>query len=140
MRRLAKNILRNVVGNYLDRDRSALATLRKIHAHPALIRQILLDKDIEALGETIDLAWSLNKEIDPDSSNQAREEILKLFGPYMYGAKLLGAGGGGFLLVICRSPAAAIEARRVLEKNPPNPLARFFEYDISRTGLEVTVC
>jgi len=140
MRRLAKNILRNVVGNYLDRDRSALATLRKLHAHPHLIRGTLLDKDMKAFGESIDLAWRLNKEIDPDSSNQAIEEILKTFEPYMYGAKLLGAGGGGFLLIICKSPEDAIEARRLLENKPPNPLARFFEYDISHTGLEVTVC
>ena len=140
MRRLAKNILRNVVGNYLDRDRSALATLKRLYAHPPLIREILLNKDMRAFGETIDLAWRLNKEIDPDSSNQAIEEILRTFEPFMYGAKLLGAGGGGFLLVICKSHEDAVKARRLLEDNPPNPLARFFEYDISHFGLEVTVC
>jgi galactokinase/mevalonate kinase-like predicted kinase len=140
MRRLAKNILRNVVGNYLDRDRNAMATLRRLHALPPLIRETLLDKDMKVFGETIDLAWRLNKEIDPDSSNQAIEEILRTFEPFMYGAKLLGAGGGGFLLIIFRSPEDAIEARQLLEDNPPNPLARFFEYDISHFGLEVTVC
>jgi galactokinase/mevalonate kinase-like predicted kinase len=140
MRRLAKNILRNVVGNYLDRERSALATLRRLHTHPPLIRETLLNKDMKAFGEAINLAWRLNKEIDPDSSNQAIEEILKTYEPFMYGAKLLGAGGGGFLLVICKSPEDAVEVRRLLVNNPPNPLARFFEYDISHTGLEVTVC
>jgi fucokinase len=140
MRRLAKNILRNVVCNYLDRDRGAMNTLQKLHTHPTLIREILLNKDMKAFGETIDLAWRLNKEIDPDSSNQAIEEILTIFEPSMYGAKLLGAGGGGFLLIICKSPEDAIKARRLLEENPPNPLARFFEYDISNSGLEVTVC
>ena len=140
MRRLAKNILRNVVSNYLDRDRSSLATLRRLHTHPPLIRETMLNKDIKAFGKTIDLAWRLNKEIDPDSSNQAIEEIRKIFEPFMYGAKLLGAGGGGFLLIICRSQEDAIEVRRSLEANPPNPLARFFEYNVSHTGLEVTVC
>jgi fucokinase len=140
MRRLAKNILRNVVGNYLDRDRSSMATFKKLHRLPLLIEDTLARKDIKSFGENIDLAWRLNKEIDPDSSNQAIEEILKIFEPFMYGAKLLGAGGGGFLFVICRSPEDAIKARRLLEKNPPNPLSRFFEYDISHTGLEVTVC
>jgi galactokinase/mevalonate kinase-like predicted kinase len=137
-RRLAKNILRNVVGNYLDRDRSALATLQKLHQLPPLIERTLSTKDIEGFGESINLAWRLNKEIDPDSSTPAVEEILAAFKPFMHGAKLLGAGGGGFLLVVCKSPRDAIEARRYLEKNPPNPLARFFEYDISPTGLEVT--
>ena len=31
-------------------------------------------------------------------------------------------------------------ARKALEKDPPNELARFFDYSISTTGLEVTVC
>ena len=140
MRRLAKNILRNVVGNYLDRDRSALATLKKLHQLPPLIKDTLSRKDIKGFGERIDLAWHLNKEIDPDSSNPEIEAILAAFEPFMYGAKLLGAGGGGFLLVVCKSSKDAIEVRRLLAKNPPNPLARFFEYDISHTGLEVTAC
>jgi galactokinase/mevalonate kinase-like predicted kinase len=140
MRRLAKNILRNVVGNYLDRDRRALATLNKLHRLPTWIEDMLSGKDIKGFGESIDLAWRLNKEIDPDSSTPEIEEILTAFEPFMYGAKLLGAGGGGFLLVICRSPEDASKARKRLEKKPPNSLARFFEYDISHTGLEVTVC
>ena len=140
MRRLAKNILRNVVGNYLDRDRRAIATLKKLRRLPPLIEGRLSLKDIQGFGESVDLAWRLNKEIDPDSSTPEIEEILAAFKPFMYGAKLLGAGGGGFLLVICKSREDAIEARRQLEENPPNALARFFEYDISHTGLEVTVC
>jgi galactokinase/mevalonate kinase-like predicted kinase len=140
MRRLAKNILRNVVGNYLDRDRSAMVTLKKLHQLPPLIEDRLSRKDIKGFGESIDLAWCLNKEIDPDSSTPEIEEILATFKPFMYGAKLLGAGGGGFLLVICKSPEDAIEARQRLEANPPNSLARFFAYDISHAGLEVTVC
>jgi fucokinase len=140
MRRLAKNILRNVVGSYLDRDRSAMATLKKLYRLPALLKDVLSSKDIKRFGESIDMAWRLNKDIDPDSSTREIEEIFSTFEPFMYGAKLLGAGGGGFLLIICKSPDDAIEARRLLEKNPPNSLARFFEYDISHTGLEVTVC
>jgi len=140
MRRLAKNILRNVVGSYLDRDRSAMATLRKLYRLPPLIEDTLSCKDIEGFGENIDLAWRLNKEIDPDSSNPEIEEILAMFKPFMYGAKLLGAGGGGFLLVVCKSPEDAAKARHLLETNPPNPLARFFDYEISQTGLELSVC
>jgi galactokinase/mevalonate kinase-like predicted kinase len=140
MRRLAKNILRNVVGHYLDRDRASMDTLRKLHAYPPLAADAMSRKDLTRFGELIDLAWQLNKRIDPESSNQAVEEILSRFRPYMTGAKLLGAGGGGFLLVVCGSVESAEAARRDLEENPPNPLARFFEYSISSVGLEVTVC
>jgi len=140
MRRLAKNILRNIVGHYMNRDRTTLDTLRKLYAFPPKMVEALSSRDMKRFGELIDLAWSLNNRIDPDSSNPEIEDILQKFKPYMYGAKLLGAGGGGFLLVVCKSPADAAAAMEALEKDPPNPLARFFDYDISPTGLEVTVC
>ncbi len=138
--RLAKNILRQVVGRYLDRDRAAMATLRQLHRLPAEVAEAMSRKDMQAFGELIDVAWRLNKQLDPDSSNDAIEAILARIRPHLYGAKLLGAGGGGFLLMICRSPDDAAAVRRTLDLDPPNPRARFFDYDISHTGLAVTVC
>jgi galactokinase/mevalonate kinase-like predicted kinase len=138
MRRLAKNILRNVVGNYLDRSRSTLDTLRKLHAYPPLAVDAMTRRDFKRFGELIELAWKLNKRLDPDSSTPAVEVILERFRPHMHGAKLLGAGGGGFLLVVCKSKADAKAAREALERDPPNPLARFFQFSISLRGLEVT--
>jgi len=140
LRRLAKNILRNVVGNYLDHNRGSMATLRKLHKLPPLIMEAMACKNMKQFGEMIDLAWRLNKQIDPDSTNPIIEEILNKFKPYMYGAKLLGAGGGGFLLVICKSPEDAEAARSLMKSAPPNRLARFFDYEISPYGLVVTVC
>lgn len=140
IRRLAKNILQHVVGNYLDRDRESMATLQKIHNLPPLIVDAMTSKDTKRFGELIDFAWRLNKEIDPGSTTPVIENILKRLRPYMYGAKLLGAGGGGFLLIICKSPELAASARKLLENKPPNRLARFFDYGISKEGLLVTVC
>ncbi len=140
LRRLAKNILQHVVGNYLDRDRESMETLRKIHNLPPLIVDAMTSKDIKRCGELIDFAWRLNKEIDPGSTTPVIENILKRLRPYMYGAKLLGAGGGGFLFIICKSPEHAASARKLLENKPPNRLARFFDYEISNEGLLVTAC
>ena len=43
----------------------------------------------------------------------------------------LGAGGGGFLLMICKSPGDATDVRRMLEAEPSNERARFFDFDVS---------
>jgi fucokinase len=59
--------------------------------------------------------------------------------PFIYGTKLLGAGGGGFMLMICKSTQDARSAREMLEAEPPNERARFFDFDISNEGLTVTV-
>jgi fucokinase len=140
IRRLAKNILRYVVGNYLDRDASALATLRDLHAYPTDMREAMSAKNHRRFGTLIDVAWHLNKRIDPDSTTPDIEAILARIQPRMYGAKLLGAGGGGFLLIVAKTPKDALAIRRTLTNNPPNPRARFFDYQISRQGLTVTVC
>jgi len=66
--------------------------------------------------------------------------ILDRMRPHVYGAKLLGAGGGGFLLMVCKSPEDGASVREMLEAEPPNDRARFFDFDISREGLVVTVC
>jgi galactokinase/mevalonate kinase-like predicted kinase len=140
MRRLAKNILRNIVGHYLDRNRKTMEVLHKLHVFPPFLVDAMEKTDMLCFGELIDKALYLKKEIDPGSSNPEMEKILEKFKPYMIGATFLGAGGGGFLLVVCKSPEDSAAARKTLEKDPPNPLARFFDYDISTTGLEVTVC
>ena len=138
--RLAKNILQQVVGRYLDRDRAAMATLRRIHALASQVAETMAGKDLPAFGRLLHAAWRLNKELDPASSNEEVEALLDRVGPHVYGAKLLGAGGGGFLLMICKSAADAAAVRDLLASDPPNPLARFFDLDVSREGLVVTVC
>ncbi len=140
IRRLAKNILHYVVGTYLDRDRAALETLQRLHAFPPLMAEAMAGKDMKTFGELIDVAWNLNKQIDPDSTTEVIEKILRKIQPLIYGAKLLGAGGGGFLLIVCRSPQDALAARQELVENPPNERARFFDFAISSEGLAVTVC
>jgi fucokinase len=137
--RLAKNILAQVVGRYLDRHRGAMATLRRIRALAPQVAEALARKDLPAFGEAIDAAWRLNKELDPDSTNPQIEAILAQIRPHLFGAKLLGAGGGGFLLLVCRSAADAEAAKRQLETQPPNPRARFFDFEVSASGLAVSV-
>lgn len=140
MRRLAKNILRDVVGGYLDRDRRSLDTLRKIHAFPPAMAEAMAGKDIVLFGRRLGQAWDLKKRIDPDSTTEVIEDILRRAEPEILGAKLMGAGGGGFLLLVGRSTDSARKLRTELEAHPPNDRARFFDFEISTEGLAVTVC
>ena len=140
LRRLAKNILKDVVGGYLDRDRRSAAVLRELHAFPPKMAEAMGAKDMEEFGRLIDRAWRLNKALDPDSTTDAIEDILQAVKPHILGAKLLGAGGGGFLLIVCRSFDDAQSVRQKLMHNPPNTRARFFDFSVSHEGLVVTVC
>ncbi|MBN1362676.1 MAG: hypothetical protein JW993_18910 [Sedimentisphaerales bacterium] len=138
--RLAKNILQQVVGRYLNRDRATLATLDHIGRVARDVMDTFIRKDIEAFGHLIDTAWQLNKRLDPNSTNDEVEALLARIGPHVFGAKLLGAGGGGFMLMVCKSPDDAAAIRAMLEAKPPNERARFFDFSISNEGLVVTAC
>jgi galactokinase/mevalonate kinase-like predicted kinase len=51
---------------------------------------------------------------------------------------LLGAGGGGYMLIFAKDTAAASRIREVLTRNPLNNRARFIEWGISNHGFKVT--
>ncbi|MFB3905135.1 MAG: L-fucokinase [Acidobacteriota bacterium] len=138
--RLAKHILQDVVGRYLDRDRLAMTTLRRLHLLGNQVADAMARKDILEFGELINTAWSLNKQLDPNSTNGEIEGLLSRLSPHLYGSKLLGAGGGGFLLMVCKSPNDAMKVKDMLESAPPNLRARFFDFDVSTEGLVVSVC
>ena len=138
--RLAKNILQQVVGRYLNRDRQTMATLRQIGLVAHEVTESLICKDIARFGYLIDRVWQLNKQLDPNSSTDEIESLLKRIRPNIYGAKLLGAGGGGFLLIVCRSVDDAMAVREKLESEPTNERGRFFDFGISNDGLTVSVC
>jgi galactokinase/mevalonate kinase-like predicted kinase len=138
--RLAKNILQQVVGRYLNRDREAMTTLRHIGSLARDVMDTFVRKDLEQFGRLMDVAWRLNKRLDPNSSNDEIEALFARVGPHIFGGKLLGAGGGGFMLMICKSPADAAALREMLDRDPPNDRARFFDFRVSTEGLVVTVC
>lgn len=138
--RLAKNILQEVVGRYLNRDRETMAVLERLGTVAGEMAEVISRKDLPRFGRLVDQVWQLNKRLDPNSSTPQIEALLRRARPHIWGAKLLGAGGGGFLLLVCKSLEAANQLRQDFEKNPPNDLARFFDFGVSDEGLTVTVC
>jgi len=138
--RLAKNILAQVVGRYLDRDRHTVSTLKMIHQVAKQTAEALSRKDLKAYGEWVAKAWQLNKQLDPNSTNPEVEEVFQRIQPHVHGAKLLGAGGGGFLFMVCKSVQDAHALKAELDMHPTNERARFFRYNINTHGLTVTVC
>jgi fucokinase len=81
----------------------------------------------------------LLKRIDPGTSTPAVEVLLTRVTPLCRGYTLLGAGGGGFLLLAARDEAAAERVRSELTALPGAPGARFFEFTIDDQGLSVSV-
>jgi fucokinase len=138
--RRAKSLLDHVVGRYLDRDRATIATLDQVRALPVAMAEAMVRRDLPAFGRCVAMAWEQNKRLDPDSTNAAVEAILKRVQPYVHGAKLLGAGGGGFLPMVGKTRRDAAAARAALERDPPNDWARFCSFSIDKAGLLAETC
>ena len=66
------------------------------------------------------------------------QQILDRVGDYLGATKLLGAGGGGYLLLFGKDETAAAKIKQVLTSHPPNPRARFVDFTLSQTGLQLT--
>ena len=139
LRRMAKNILRQVVSRYLDRDPEAMATLRLLKATALEMKEALDHRRMDRFGNLIDRVWQCNKRLDQGSTTEAIDSLIHSIAPYAHGVKLLGAGGGGFLFMVAKSPSDRDKIQRRLTQKPPNDRARFFNFAVDSDGLVVHV-
>ena len=110
--RSADDILKNQSKRMVDNEKSFM----NVKSMVDLAKQFeidLLKKDLKYFGEMLDYSWQLKKEVSEDISNFEINEMYeeaKLCGAK--GGKILGAGGGGFMLLF----ADPISKRRIREK------------------------
>lgn len=90
------------------------------------------------LAAAVRASWRLNQRLDSGTNPPEVQAILDSIGDHLAAAKLLGAGGGGYLLLFARDEAAAARIKQVLTARPPNSRARFVDFSLSQTGLQVT--
>ncbi len=138
-KRMARNILHNVVSGYLARDPLVLQTVSDLKASAMETKEALDAQDIDGFARGLARYWELKKQIDPGSTNAPIEALLKAVKDETQAALLPGAGGGGFIFLLAKSAAAAERIRRSFEANPPNEHARFFDFGVDQQGLKVTV-
>ncbi|HYK88418.1 MAG TPA: L-fucokinase [Acidobacteriota bacterium] len=138
-KRMAKHILQKVVARYLSRDPAAIGIIHRLKAEAEKMEAALASGDVDAFGRGVECYWELKKALDPGSTNEKIEALLKPLGRYLIGKLLPGAGGGGFVFMVARDAECAARVRQILEREPPNKLARFFDFDIDQKGLSVTV-
>jgi fucokinase len=136
IQRMAKDLLRQVVSRYLARETATIQVLHSIKTLAVEMSYAMAEGDWKHLGELLDRHWQLNQVLDPHTTNAPINVILELVRPWIYGAKLAGAGGGGFLMLLARDPEAADAVRAALAREAPGS-AGFVPYRIAEDGLRV---
>lgn len=136
--RVAKHILTDIVrGMSLNRG-PELRLLSEMKAHALDMADALQRSEFERYGKLVGKSLRQNITLDCGTAPDTIREIINRVAPYCLGLKLPGAGGGGFIYMVARDPAAALKIRKNLNGNPPNPKARFVEMSLSSTGLQVS--
>ncbi|MFA6562659.1 MAG: L-fucokinase [Verrucomicrobiia bacterium] len=113
-RRLAKNILRSVMGGWLAREPEVVWILGRIQEIAGEMRAALLAGDLDWFGALMREHWELNKRLDPNSTNRHVEAVLSAAAPLASGFKMVGAGGGGFAEIVARGPGEAGRIERAV--------------------------
>jgi len=136
--RVAHDILGEIVRGIFLNSHDRLETVRAIARTADFCHDAIQQDDFEAFTEAVQRSWKLNKQLDPGTNPQGVQDILEQVDGDLAAAKLLGAGGGGYLFMIANDADAALRVKQRLENNPPNDGARFVDFSLSKTGLQVT--
>jgi fucokinase len=101
-RRLARNLLRDVIGGYIGNRPESLKALREMQRTAALMKFELERGDIDAFAELMNEHWNLSKMLDEGTTNTCIDQIFLSCEDLIDGRFIAGAGGGGFLQVILK--------------------------------------
>lgn len=101
-RRLARNLLRDVVGRYIGNEPESLYALNEIQRVAALMRFELERGNVDAFAQLLNEHWRLSNLVDSGSTNTLIEQIFSSVEDMIDGRMICGAGGGGFLQVLLK--------------------------------------
>ena len=122
-RRLARNLLRDVVGRYVGNEPDSLYALNEIQKTASLMRFELMRGNVDAFAELLEQHWELSKKVDAGSTNTLIDQIFAAIEPMIAGRLVCGAGGGGFLQVVLkRGVSKEMVHKRLKEVFQDNPV------------------
>ncbi len=136
--RVAKNILAEIVRGMFLNSSQHLSILEEMKQHTEQTYETILQKDFKRFGQKVQISWDLNQKLDSGTNTAEIQSVIGKIKPFIIGQKLLGAGGGGFMFIIAKDERAAVMIKEILYQNPTNPKARFVDFEVSQTGLQVT--
>jgi fucokinase len=139
IRRIAKDLLRQVVGSYLAREVATVQVLHSIKTLAVEMAYAMREGTWDYLGRLLDRHWQLNQILDPHTTNAPINGLLEELRPFLAGAKLAGAGGGGFLLLLAKDPQAAAALKVHLSSLGGALPGALYPFQIAHDGLRVEV-
>lgn len=101
-RRLARNLLRDVIGGYIGNRKESIEALNEMKRVAVLMKFELEQGNVDAFADLLNRHWELSIRLDAGSTNTCIEQIFLSIEDMIDGRFIAGAGGGGFLQVILK--------------------------------------
>jgi len=126
-RRLARNLLRDVVGRYVGGEPDSLFALNEIQRVAALMRFELERGHVDDFAKLLSYHWELSLKVDAGSTNTLIDRIFGSIDDLIDGKLVCGAGGGGFLQVIMKKGVTKEMLSTRLKEAFPNDAVAVWE-------------
>jgi galactokinase/mevalonate kinase-like predicted kinase len=136
--RVAKTILQEIVRGMFLNSRARMEKVFAIREHAKAAYQSIQRESWPSLCGVVKRSWELNQALDEGTNPPEVQRIAGAVEDWVAGLKLLGAGGGGYMLILAKDEAAGDKIRDELTQRPPNPRARFVDFSVSQVGLQIT--
>jgi D-glycero-alpha-D-manno-heptose-7-phosphate kinase len=136
MTRDASKILGRIKKDEENGSSRVLETMHRIKEIGYEVRDAIQSGDLDRFGELLDVHWQTKKNLSSDVSNSridAVYEIAKRNGAI--GAKIMGAGGGGFLMLYADSGKKRL--REAMTKEGMKEVRFRFDYEGSKVSLNL---
>lgn len=110
-RRLARNLLRDVVGGYIGGNKNSVDALEEMKRLAVMMRFELEQGNVDAFAKLLNQHWDASRKLDSGSTNTCIDQIFASCEDLIDGKFISGAGGGGFLQVILKKDVTKEELR-----------------------------
>lgn len=99
---VSANIIRDQVDNYRNKNADAVAAVTEVKALAYAMKDELLKGNLHSFGKLLDYGWKSKKRMSSRITSPQIDELYEeAIRAGALGGKLLGAGGGGYLLIYC---------------------------------------
>lgn len=115
-RRLARNLLRDIVSRYVSGNPDTVEVLYEIQRIAVLMRFELEKGNVDGFAQLLNQHWELSKRLDGGCTNTCIDMIFSSVEDLIDGKMICGAGGGGFLQVILKKGVTVEQVQKRLRE------------------------
>ena len=102
--RLSSDIIEDQVTNYIEKKPEVTSALDETKAIAIEMKNTFLLGHIDEIGHLLNAGWNVKKKFSTKMTSSYIDELYQVaLKSGAIGGKLLGAGGGGYLLLLCKS-------------------------------------